>query len=81
MNIGYFFVFQTQCYAVALLLSFDDFKNLNPDIREYLKDNFSTMIKNPQFLESISANIEFAQPAPGRVQRIIEFMQTFSENE
>lgn len=59
------------------LLSFDAFQNLNPDIQKYLEDNFAVLIKDPQFLESISANIEFAQPAPGRVQRIIDFMQTF----
>ncbi|MFA7230599.1 MAG: hypothetical protein WC071_04965 [Victivallaceae bacterium] len=59
------------------VLTFEDFTDLPDSLKSYLIEKVSVFLDNPQFIESISSNIEFAQPSPGRVRRIINFLRAY----
>jgi hypothetical protein len=52
---------------------FDEFFLSPVNVRKYLAEQFGAFVKDSCFIESISANIEFEQKSPARVERIIDF--------
>ncbi len=65
---------------ITVLDSRNDFEQMDkaPDsVKRYLRDEFSNILNDEQFLESISGYIGYAQTSAGRAMRIVEFMKEY----
>ena len=57
---------------------FDELLNAPDNVRKYISGQFGVFARDIDFIESVSANIEYEQKSPGRVKRIIDFIKTIA---